>query len=111
MVGCDAETKKNGDQDMSGDETLFRAAIGALALFYAACVGHLHIRINRADDLREDDRTDQAKRRHKIWDAVDKTKDTVNALALDLKENHPTKTDLKDTEKRIIEAMPKRGED
>ena len=90
---------------MATEETLFKWALGAVTSLVMVVMGHLHVRINRLDDRREDDRADQAARRQKIWDAVDGTKEKINALALNLKENHPTKTDLKDTEQRIIHAI------
>ncbi len=90
---------------MAAEEALLKWTIGVAVAAFAAVAGHVHVRINRVEDRREGDRADQSARRQKIWDAVNGTREKVSDLAVDLKEHHPTKADLKDTEQRIIHAI------
>ena len=90
---------------MAVEETFVKWIVGGIVGAGAVIAGHIHARINRIEDRRETDREKQEDRRAKIWAAVDLTKDRIGALALDLKENYPTKSDLRDTEQRIIHAI------
>ncbi len=89
------------------DDGLFKWIVGGIIGGFVLATSHIHVRINRAEDRREKDKEEQAKRRQKLYDGLDAHRKELTSFKETVFKEYPTKADMKNMEDRIIGAIPK----
>jgi cytidylate kinase len=91
--------------DPMSDSKLVIWAFAAIAALWLFITGHIHIRINRVENLRETDREEQSKRRKILHDGLAEHKKELTSFKETVYKDYPTKVDMEKMTERIIAAV------